>query len=211
MLDVDQIYESSNAKLVAVELDPQDFDSFFILDEEHQVIVVKDSREGKPFVTNIVDMTMHDMDMDFDYLMNRNWKSIVATRRAISINWNKQYSTSTSLNWILRHDRDDNRYIYQREQQHGTFYSLQNFKELKDKDDGARFLGCKPLPGISIVDLMGKPRLNEESTKLPFMASGNHILVQAQQFNLNQEEIWKIIVFDKDGYLVHGRTDDDHW
>ena len=103
-LSVESIYESSNAKLLAVELDPEDYDQFFVLDEEQQVIVVKDSRDSKPVVTEVIDMSMHDMDFDFNYLIDHSWKSLVATRRAISINWNQQYSTKTQLNWKMEQD-----------------------------------------------------------------------------------------------------------
>ena len=89
---------------------------------------------------------------------------------------------------------------------------MQNFKEKrkneekKNEDDGARFLGCKPLPGVSIVDLMGKPRIDETSTKLPFLGGGDHIFVQT----LKEEKI-HLILFDKDGYLVDDKNEDKRW
>lgn len=72
----------------------------------------------------------------------------------------------------------------------GTLLGLQIWKA-----DEIYFFRAKPLPGTSIIDVLGHFRVNDESNEISmYFASNEHVNV-----SVNKE---KILTFDAEGYII---------
>jgi len=111
---METIYQSENFKFVAIEVDPEENNYFYVLDEEQKLYHLFDSGNGKCLVTSTSDLSVHSLEEIIeDFLKNHNWVSVPIDKRSITIR-NYTYSTTTNFSWKLVKGDGENKQRWRR-------------------------------------------------------------------------------------------------
>ena len=67
-LDITDIFESHQTRIVLIEADPENSECLFIIDEEMKLLKILDNGEGKGVIVATIDMTHHDLEDEIESL-----------------------------------------------------------------------------------------------------------------------------------------------
>ena len=93
-----EIYESLSARIIAIETDPNNSESIFVIDDEQRIMIIIDKGEGKAIIKETIDMSIHSFEDELILLDQRPFKTISLCSRVLTYQ-NYYFSLKTKIFW----------------------------------------------------------------------------------------------------------------
>lgn len=102
------VFDSPNAKIVALEVDSENNDYLYFLNDEQHLVHLQALPDEKCLDERVLDLSVHKIqELIENFDQNNLWDSILIDDRTVTIQ-SQTFSLNTNLNYVCRKSGQDN-------------------------------------------------------------------------------------------------------